>query len=206
MKYTVSIERALAGTREVPRNAKLVLHAAPSEVAWHIALKLLGYLLFMEYAPRIEEGIGWHYKPDLVSLNDQGALRLWVDCGNIAVRKIERVAQKVGPDVPFIILRRTARDAQLLAQSLGRMRYPGRVRLLAFENGMVDALAAHLDTTNHIRATLSAHAEQGRTTGSDGTEAIPPEALASITLDIANRKGHGAFTSTITQLQPGDSG
>ncbi|MFV0347218.1 MAG: YaeQ family protein [Halodesulfovibrio sp.] len=165
MKYTLNITRKmLAPDARDARDAsemrtKLVLRAAPGEVAWHIALKVLGYLLFMEYEPRIEEGIGWHYKPDLVSLDAEGRLRLWVDCGNIAVRKIDRVAQKVGADVPFIILRRTQRDAQLLAQSLDKMRFPERVHILSFDKGFVDALAEALDATNHIRADIGPRPE-----------------------------------------------
>ena len=162
MKYTLNINRRLLApdardTREM--RTKLVLRAALGEVAWHIALKVLGYLLFMEYEPRIEEGIGWHYKPDLVSLDAEGRLRLWIDCGNIAVRKIDRVAQKLGAHVPFIILRRTQRDALLLAQSLGRMRFPERVHILSFDKGFVDALAGALDATNHIRAAIGPHPE-----------------------------------------------
>ena len=200
MKFTVSLERIVhngGGPQTAPHAAKLVLHSAPGEVAWHIALKLLGYTLFMDYAPRIEEGIGWHYKPDLVALDAQGQVRLWVDCGNIAVRKIERVAVKVGNGAPFFILRRTHRDAQLLAQSLtGKMRFPERLRILSFDNGVVDALAAHLDTTNHIRAHI------GILPHHEGEAPATPRGFTDIRLTAENRRGALELHSTIVSISP----
>lgn len=181
MKYTCTIEH-LAGSKPLerpPRMAvaegfaaapipasglalpvrdRIVLDAAEGELPWHIALKFLGYLLYREWEPRVEEGVGWHYKPDLVSVDAQGGIRLWIDCGNIAVRKIDRVAAKVG-DAPFRILRRTRRDAEQLAASLkGEVRHPERVRIIAFDNGFVDAIGANLTTTNRIRAMRHADA------------------------------------------------
>ncbi|UZP67030.1 YaeQ family protein [Desulfovibrio mangrovi] len=224
MKYTLNIKRSLqrpphntppqacpdASCRAIApeRRIKLVLRAAPGEVAWHIALKILGYLLFMEYEPRIEEGIGWHYKPDLVSLDDHGALRLWVDCGNIAVRKIDRVAQKVGPDAPFVILRRSHRDALLLAQSLDKMRFPERVHILSFEKGFVDAFADALDATNQIQTRISLHptsAPQSRMTAdcAASSDVYPSVThMAAIALQVSNRKGDSTLSSAITLQKP----
>lgn len=137
----------------LPVRDRIVLDAAPGEVPWHIALKFLGYLLYREWEPRVEEGVGWHYKPDLVSLDAAGNIRLWLDCGNIAARKTDRVAAKLGEDTPFRILRRTEKDARQLAATLaGKVRHPQRVRLIAFDAGFVDAIAAGLDSTNRIKA------------------------------------------------------
>lgn len=143
MKYTFTIR--LGGGQE-----KLVVQANPGELAWHVVLKVLGYILFREHRPRIEEGIGWHYKPDLVALDAEGKLALWVDCGNIAVRKIDRVARKVGK-APFYILRRTEHEADTLVRAMtGKVRDLARVKVLSFDEGVVDEIAAWLDATNDL--------------------------------------------------------
>jgi len=150
VKYTFTISLAADG---VEHRDKTVLAADRSELPWHIALKLMGLLLFWEEQPRVEEGVGWHYKPDLVALAPDGEIRLWVDCGNIAVRKIDRVAAKVGAAGRFVILRRQRQDAALLTQALTRKVGHGRrVEIWHFDPGFVDELAASLDATNEVRA------------------------------------------------------
>ncbi len=150
MKYTVSITLLADGA--VHRD-KRVLGADRSELPWHIALKLLGLLLFFEPQLQVERGIGWHYKPDLLSLDPEGRVRLWIDCGNISVRKVDRVANKVGGAGRFALLRRQRQDAELLLRSLeGRVRHPERVEVLHFDDGFVDRFAGALGTTNEIEA------------------------------------------------------
>ena len=150
MKYTVSITLLADGT--VHRD-KRVLGADPSELPWHIALKLLGLLLFFDPGLQVEQGLGWHYKPDLLSLDAEGRVRLWIDCGNISVRKVDRVANKVGAKGRFALLRCQRQDAALLLRLLeGRVRHPERVELLYFDDGFVDRFAGALGTTNEIEA------------------------------------------------------
>jgi uncharacterized protein YaeQ len=154
MKYTCTITRhSSRGTLR----GKTVLRAAPGEVSWHIALKILGYILFMPHAPRIEENVGWHFKPDLAAYAPDGGVSLWVDCGNIAVRKISRVAAWLPAAAEFHILRRTVRDASLLCASARAVRRPERVHITAFDNGFVHTLADMLYATNRMEAVLDNH-------------------------------------------------
>ena len=146
MKFTFSIQFDGPGGQ---LREKMVAAAAGSEVTWHIALKFLGYLLFHQERPRIEQGVDWHYKPDLVALDPFGPVKLWVDCGNIAVKKIDRVATWVGPDAKFFILRRTRREAEILVANMkGKIKHAGRVSLIWFDDGFVDQLAKVLDSVN----------------------------------------------------------
>ncbi|MEM1182939.1 MAG: YaeQ family protein [Acidobacteriota bacterium] len=159
---------------------KLVLGAWTGEKTWHLVLKLLAYVLFYEQRPRIEEGIGWHFKPDLVTLDDRGAVALWVDCGNISPRKIERVATKVGGPGRFFILKRQRREAERLRKLLdGKIKHPDRVHLLAFDVGVVDALGEALDGTNR----LSVRRGEDR-----------------IGLDLENRRGRRRFETSVLRV------
>jgi uncharacterized protein YaeQ len=158
---------------------KLVIDAWKGEMTWHVVLKLLGFLLFFEDRPRIEESVQWHYKPDLFARDNEGKLRLWIDCGNIAVRKIDRVATKMGSE-RFFILRRTRHEAERLKAAMdGRVKHLARVQLVAFDDGFVDDLAAHLDRTNDLEASRS------------------EKALA---LTVSNRRGRFARETAVARL------
>ncbi len=161
---------------------RFLLQAAEGELAWHIALKLIAFILWMEHEPQVEMGVGWHYKPDVVVRDAEGKVRLWGDCGNIAVRKIERVAGWLPQDGVLHILRRGRRDAGQLADSLrGKGRDPSKVRITAFDDGFVDGLAASLDTTNRIEAVCRD---------------------ADLTLSVSNRKGVTTLASHLHAVFP----
>lgn len=176
MKYTCSITRH---SNASTLRSKVVLRAGVSEVAWHIALKILGFILFMQHKPLIEEGVGWHYKPDLVAFTPTGAISLWVDCGNIAVRKIDRVASWLPKEAEFHILRRTAKDAMTLAAAAKNIKKPERLLLTAFDTGFVDAVAESLGVTNRMDATLSDN---------------------RLVLQLANRGGEQLYTTDLHYL------
>ncbi|MFV0423816.1 YaeQ family protein [Oleidesulfovibrio sp.] len=178
MKYTCAITRH---ARDSTLRDKVVLRAGGSEVTWHIALKALGFILFMQHRPCIEEGVGWHYKPDLIAFDDEQRISLWVDCGNIAVRKIDRVASWLPRDAAFHILRRTAKDARPLAASAKGIRRPERVQLTAFDAGFVDSMADLLDVTNRIEASVNE---------------------AHIALSISSRRGNEELASALHHLTP----
>jgi uncharacterized protein YaeQ len=148
MKFTFNINLT---TPDAEHQEKLVIASGAGELMWHVTLKLVGYLLFMEDRPRIEEGIGWHYKPDLVARDAGGRLTLWVDCGNIAVKKIDSVATKIGTAGRFVILRRTRREAELLNVVMGKkVKRRQRVTVLSFDDDFVDTVADLLDVTNEL--------------------------------------------------------
>ncbi len=180
MKYTLVLSLAADGGEH---RGKTVLAAGPSELPWHVALKVLGLILFWEEEPRVEEGVGWHYKPDLVALGPDGRIRLWVDCGNVAVRKIDRVAARVGDAGRFVILRRQRSDAEALAGALaGKVRHRQRVEIWHFDRGFVDALAGALDATNEVRAERSG---------------------GSLRLAVRSRRGEQALASRVHVLDAG---
>lgn len=180
MRLTFRLELELDGTDGGRTEEKLVLAAWTGEKMWHVVLKLLGYLLFYEQKPRIEEGIGWHYKPDLVRLDERGRVALWVDCGNIAPRKIDRVAKKVGGEGRFFILKRHRRAAEALRHLLaGKTRHLERVHLIAFDDHVVDELAKALDGTNRLAVRRTAE---------------------RLVLRLANRRGEKTFETSIHRL------
>lgn len=147
MKFTFTVTKTDAGTEP----EKFVVKMAPSEVSWHIALKLLGYLLFFERKPQIEQDVGQHYRPDLFAWDEfQRNVSLWIDCGNIAVKKIDKIATKMGKTGEFYILRRTKHDAERLRDQIRNIKHPERVKIITFDDGIVDKIAELIQSTNHI--------------------------------------------------------
>ena len=118
MKYTFSIEN----------DGKIVLESRAGESDRHIALKLLAYLLFRDEADglplRIEQGVGQRHKPDLVATDpDTGAVRLWIDCGDIGVKRLGRIAGS-NKGARIIVVKATAGEALAYARAAGRFLPP----------------------------------------------------------------------------------
>lgn len=176
MKLTFNIQLRKDGA---DYKEKLVIDSFNGESKWHVSLKLLAYLLFIDCHPKIEESAGWHYKPDLFAQNQEGKLILWVDCGHIALRKIDSIATKVGTAAEFYILRRVKLDMDNLQAALNkRVKHSERVKLLSFDNSFVDSLASLLDSTNDI---------------------IGRNSNDHLTLIIENRLGRNELSSNIHQ-------
>lgn len=159
MKFTFSVFDKITEDR-----TKFVVKMAPSEVEWHIALKLLGYIMFYEHRPQIEQDVGQHYRPDLFVMDEfDQKVALWIDCGHIAVKKIDKVATKMGKTGQFYILRRTESDAVRLRDNIQKIKHPDRVNIIAFDPGFVDQVAELLSQTNEIEFNFF-----GRTNGETG--------------------------------------
>lgn len=76
---------------------KQVLETRSSESQRHIILKILGYLLYYDRAPRIELRVSEDkrdYRPDVVAFDADGRITLWVDCGQIGIRKLDDLTRQ----------------------------------------------------------------------------------------------------------------
>ncbi|MEM8931922.1 MAG: YaeQ family protein [Acidobacteriota bacterium] len=154
MRLTFRIRHRYPG--RAVHEEKLVVATEHGEMPWHIALKLLAYLRFIDHRPQIEKRVGGRYKPDLVDVDDRGRVRLWIECGNIGPRKIASVARRVArEDGRFIILKRHRGEVTALARLLDGRVATGTVDLLAFDDHFVDRMTAVLDANNTMDCTLS---------------------------------------------------
>lgn len=147
MKFTVTIEGVGRDARE-----KRVLESRAGESAGHIALKILACVL---HGPdiRVEEAVGQRHKPDLVRTDPDGAVALWVDCGQIETKRLGRIAA-ANRAARIVVLKRTAREADLYARAASRdlpAHAAGRVRVVGFDDGFVARFEAALSSGNAIR-------------------------------------------------------
>ena len=143
MKYTFTIH-----AERIP--PKLVLAQAEGESEAHIILKLLSYLMFYRQGIKIEHRVEQHFKPDLVVEGDNFQPVLWVDCGNTAIRKLDKVATK-NHNCEIYILKENYRQLDAYFKNAKkRVKRIERVQFICFDDGFVDALVNGLQRTNEV--------------------------------------------------------
>jgi hypothetical protein len=100
--------------------------------------------------------VGQHYKPDLVCVDEDGHVTLWVDCGSTALQKLDRVATKNRRAEIFIVKPTRGLLEPYRERASRRVRRDERVRYLAFEDGFVNVVVEHLQRSNDLMASVSA--------------------------------------------------
>lgn len=147
-KFTFDLQAEMPGKPAVKR--KMIVVKAEMESREHIAMKLLAYLLF--YDPRliIEKSVEMHYKPDLVIMGDNGLPELWIDCGQIAVKKVESLAIKLKSS-RFIVVKETKREMESFKKVIEhKVDHFASVEYLGFDPGFIAGVAAAFDRKNEV--------------------------------------------------------
>ncbi|OGR84660.1 MAG: hypothetical protein A2901_07470 [Elusimicrobia bacterium RIFCSPLOWO2_01_FULL_54_10] len=79
---------------------KLVLVSQETETLDHMALKLAAFIYFFDQNPQVAIS-GNHpavadqeFRPDLIALDEAGATKLWVECGNVATHKLDKLIRR----------------------------------------------------------------------------------------------------------------
>lgn len=146
MKYTFSFEN----------DGKLVLESRAGEGERHIALKILAFLLFENETDglplQIERGVGQRHKPDLVAVDaTAGAVRLWIDCGQIEPKRLARIAG-ANRRARIVVVKATGGEARLFAREAARFlpARGGEVSFLGFDEGFLFGFVARLRGTNTL--------------------------------------------------------
>lgn len=118
-----------------------------------VVLKLLGFLLFFRerllIEPRLHDESN-PYTPDLVQLDYELRPRLWVECGECSVQKMDRLAVKA-PEAEIWVIKASQADAlELIAKmAKGELR-PRRYGVVGFDGEVFAELTARTQTRNEI--------------------------------------------------------
>lgn len=158
---------------------KLILVKNMHERREHVVLKLLAYLLFYEPRLKIECDLGMHYCPDLAIAGDHGVPELWIDCGQIALEKAEKLSRKL-KSTRVIFVKESAPEMERFRKTVEKKaEHAGRIEYLAFDSGFVADIAAHLDRSNEWTLYPIGEDSIGVTTGGNVFESrlhriIPP--------------------------------
>ncbi len=134
---------------KIPRE-KIVLVKALGELRNHVVLKLLAYLLYYDPELKVDVSAEMHYKPDLFIPGDHNVPKLWIDCGKIALRKVESLAAKL-KNTRLIFIKESKRELDVFKKLVEKkVEATSHLEFLAFEPGFVLSLADALERTNHL--------------------------------------------------------
>jgi uncharacterized protein YaeQ len=105
-----------------PLPSRLIIAQHETETIVHVGLKFLAHLYFAR--ERLQPETNLHddsipFIPDLVQLDYELRPALWVECGECAVAKLDKLAVKA-PEAELWIVKKSPADADLLARSMER--------------------------------------------------------------------------------------
>lgn len=138
-------KRALPGS--------IIIGQADTETIAHVVLKMLGFVLFYRDRLQIEGDVHNHaisFRPDLLWLDYEMRPKLWVECGECGVNKLDKLAVKV-PEADIWVLKRSLAHAEQLfaamrKEELRRDRYS----ILAFDHEMFEELCGLVASRNEV--------------------------------------------------------
>ena len=160
--------------RELFAERRIVLETREGEGLPHIVLKILAMALFHDPALQIEPGMDdeERYKPDLLIRHDDYRPRLWVECGQCRVQKLDKVTFK-HYDARVVMLKRTAREArEIMQRCKGVVRRLQAIEFIGFDNNFIDNVAQALTGKNDVVAIISGTSLQLVVGGETFTSAI----------------------------------
>jgi hypothetical protein len=169
----------------------LTLHKRSGESRDHIVLKLMGAILLA--GPRavvVEPPLRVAgYKPDVAVVDDDGRPVAWVECGDVAVHKLDRLTRALGEGLTVLALKKGRRPALELARALQGIARPGRVVVLGFDGAALDAVGEALNRSSRSRVVATvltgADADDG-----DGVEiAVSVGAGDEVAVVVAGARG-----------------
>ena len=121
---------------------KLLLVPAPNETGEHLALKLAAYILFWNDEPIVSASAkhpalaGQEFIPDLMALDDSGAIRLWIECGHTTMNKLSKLIRRL-PQADIVALQASEREAaRLRADLTAQVGRQERVRILSWPGAL----------------------------------------------------------------------
>ncbi len=136
---------------------KLVLVGQDSETAEHLALKLAGFVLFFNENPTVAMSLkspalaGQEFKPDLLCLNEHGETGIWIECGNVATYKLDKLLRR-NRNARIVVLKGTLNEANNLRRALGKndIKNAQNLEILSFPDGQFDSWLAAMDESMEI--------------------------------------------------------
>jgi len=131
----------------------LIIGQNDTETPRHVLLKLLAFLWFYEDGIRIEPRLhddNIPFRPDLVQLDYQLRPRLWVECGECSVEKLDRLAVKVHEAEIWVVKRSLAEVETLTCAMRKTDLRTGRYHLASFDPEEFDEAEGRLRARNDL--------------------------------------------------------
>lgn len=139
--------------RRRPMAGKIIIAQENTETINHVVLKLFGYLLF--YRERLQIEAREHlemipFLPDLVQLDYELRVKLWVECGECSLAKLNKLAVKV-PEAEIWVIKKSEHLAEdLLAAMQKEELRTERYGIIGLNAEMFDEICGLLKERNDI--------------------------------------------------------
>src|SRR5262245_4014850 len=101
---------------------KIILSQDANETVTHVMLKLLAFVLFYRERFQIEGHLhndNIPFSPDLVQLDYELRPKLWVECGECSINKLDKLAVKV-PEAEIWIVKPSLAAAEHLIRAMAK--------------------------------------------------------------------------------------
>jgi hypothetical protein len=132
---------------------KIIIGQNAPETPAHVLLRFLAYLLFFRERIQLQASLRDHdipFVPDLVQLDYELRPVLWVECGELPITKLDRLAVKV-PEAEIWLVRRSIEEVEQLGVAMrkGGLRRD-RYNLLGLDAAMFDEVLGLLQNRNRV--------------------------------------------------------
>lgn len=131
------------------RGVRVRLWKSSGESFEHVALKALGFLLYVTEYPemKIEYGVGLRYKPDLVAFDEHRRFNFWGECGTVTIKKIQWLLKhaRVRRLVIFKFYGAHGFAAQLKSEIEPRYRTAQRLTVISFDQSILNRIPREMD-------------------------------------------------------------
>ena len=136
-----------------PLPDKVIIGQQDTETVTHVLLKFLAYVIFFRERLQLETNLHQEsipFVPDLVQLDYELRPKLWVECGECSVNKLNKLAVKV-PEAEIWVIKRSPEAVAHLLKAMAREDLRrNRYRLIALEPEMFDEMIALLKPRNEM--------------------------------------------------------
>ncbi|MEW6304470.1 MAG: YaeQ family protein [Verrucomicrobiota bacterium] len=137
--------------RDLPH--KIIVGQNDTETVPHVVLKFLAYLLFFRERLQIEPNLhndSIPFVPDLVQLDYELRPKLWIECGECSLGKLDKLAVKAPEAELWVVKSSPAEVEQLLrAMEKGDLRQ-GRYHVIGLDPEMIQELCGLLQYRNEV--------------------------------------------------------
>jgi uncharacterized protein YaeQ len=139
--------------RRRPLPTKIIVGQQETETERHVLLKFIGFVLFfreqLQLEPRLEDD-NIPYQPDLIACDYTLRPRLWVECGECSVIKLDRLAVKV-PEAELWVIKRSRAEALALLGAMAKAELrTDRYGIIALQEEMFEEMAGLLTQRNQL--------------------------------------------------------
>ena len=149
-KYSFRFE---SRDRKRPLPGSIIIAQNDTETIAHVLLKMLGFVLFYRERLQIEGDVhnaSISFQPDLLWLDYEMRPKLWIECGECGINKLNKLAVKANEAEIWVLKRSLAQAEQLLGAMEKEGLRRGRYSLLAFDHEMFDELCGLVTARNQI--------------------------------------------------------